>query len=185
MRIIAGRAKGRKLASPKGLDTRPLTGRAREALFSSLGSVVVDAKVLDLFAGSGSIGLEALSRGARSAVFVERNAAAVAVLEKNVEALGLGGEVVCGDVARLGQLIPGRAGFDLVFVDPPYATSAEEVTAILRAVSDVVVSGAQVIVHRRAGDRLAESIESLSATSQRRYGDSELWSYQATEEVRE
>ena len=88
MRIIAGRAKGRRLLSPPGRKTRPMMDRAKEGIFSTLGDAVIDTDVLDLYAGSGSLGLEALSRGARQAVFVESERGAAAVLERNIAAVG-------------------------------------------------------------------------------------------------
>jgi 16S rRNA (guanine966-N2)-methyltransferase len=97
MRIIAGEAKGRRLVAPRS-GTRPFTGRAKEAVFSSLHARVGGAAVLDLFAGSGSLGLEALSRGANSVVFVEQDRDAVTVIAANVDAVGLGGTIVRRDV---------------------------------------------------------------------------------------
>ena len=100
MRIVAGRWGGRRLTTPKGLATRPTADRVREALFSILGDRVQDARVLDLFAGSGALGLEALSRGARSATFVESAPAALAALRANLAALGADAEVVRSDAPR-------------------------------------------------------------------------------------
>ncbi len=100
MRIIAGSAKGRRLEAPRTSDTRPITDRAKESIFSSLGDRVVGARVLDLYAGSGAFGLEALSRGSASAEFVERGREAVGVLRRNVESTGLGGRIVADDVVR-------------------------------------------------------------------------------------
>ncbi len=108
LRIISGIAKGRRLSGPPGLTTRPFPDRVREAVFSSLGEVVVDAAVLDLFAGTGSLGLEALSRGASAATFVEHDRAALLVLRRNIEAVGLGGIVVAIDVNRFVGA-PGRS----------------------------------------------------------------------------
>ena len=130
MRIIAGAAKGRKIVGPKGSGTRPMTDRAWEALFSSLGLKVSGARVLDLYAGSGSLGLESLSRGAASAVFVERGREALDALRRNVARLGLGGEVRREDVE--GYLDRCRTRFDLVFVDPPYSLSLASVEEVLR-----------------------------------------------------
>jgi 16S rRNA (guanine966-N2)-methyltransferase len=121
MRIIAGTARGATIAAPRGLATRPMTGRVRGAVFNILGEAVVDAAVLDLFAGSGSLGLEALSRGAATAVFVERRPAAAKVLLRNVEALGFADRtrVLVADALRLpASRLKGQ--FDVVFVDPPY-----------------------------------------------------------------
>ncbi|MDH3194020.1 MAG: RsmD family RNA methyltransferase, partial [Acidimicrobiia bacterium] len=98
MRIIAGEAKGRRLKAPKDHGTRPMQDRIKEAVFSSLGSAVVGANVLDLYAGTGSMGLEALSRGASRAVFVERDRKALTVLRDNCAAVDLGGDVIAGDV---------------------------------------------------------------------------------------
>ncbi|MEX2578334.1 MAG: 16S rRNA (guanine(966)-N(2))-methyltransferase RsmD [Verrucomicrobiales bacterium] len=120
MRIIAGTAGSIPIEVPKSL-TRPTTDRVREAVFSSLSRRVAEAAVLDLFAGSGSLGLEALSRGARSAVFVDSSATACAAISKNLEKTGLsGGRVVKADAV---SFLSGRdlGSFDLVFADPPYA----------------------------------------------------------------
>jgi 16S rRNA (guanine966-N2)-methyltransferase len=122
MRIIAGTAGGIPIKVPQG-DTRPTTDRVREALFSMLGATVTGARVLDLFAGSGSLGLEALSRGAESALFVEQNRAAAQVLQANLEKTRLHRGLIrqtdafraVSDLARAGQQ------FDLIFADPPYA----------------------------------------------------------------
>ena len=175
MRIIAGVAKGRRLVGPPGLDTRPLTDRAKEALFSSLGPAVVDAAVLDLFAGSGSLGLEALSRGAGSVVFVERDWAALKSLEENCAAVGLGGEVRREDVHT--YLLAAGGPFDLVFVDPPYAMDPIELDGILSLVAGIVALRGQVVVHRRAGSDAPEPPEDLRLQGQRRYGDVELWRF--------
>ncbi len=122
MRVVAGLARGRQLAAPPGTDTRPTSDRAREAIFNALRSlgVIADARVADLFAGSGALGIEALSRGAASCVFVEREPAAVAVIEENLRRTGLtGGTVAKADVER--WLATRTASFDLVLADPPYA----------------------------------------------------------------
>jgi 16S rRNA (guanine966-N2)-methyltransferase len=165
MRIIVGAAKGRRLEVPRR-GTRPLTGRAREAIFSSLAAVVSDAGVLDLYAGSGSLGLEALSRGAASCRFVERDSAAVQVLRRNVSAVGLGGEVVIEDVSRFLRSAAGT--YDLVFVDPPYAD--EDVDTVLDLAARLMAPGSLLVVHRRAGDPEPEG-EFLIPVADRRYGD--------------
>ena len=117
MRVVAGEYRGRRLRAPAGTATRPTADRVREALFSMLGDVS-GLRVLDLFAGSGALGIEALSRGAGAAVFVERNRKAAAVVRKNLDSLGLRAPVVEGDaLAVIGQ---SQDPYDLVFVDPPY-----------------------------------------------------------------
>lgn len=128
MRIIAGKAGGIPIKVPKA-ETRPTTDRVRQALFSMLGEEVVGARVLDLFAGSGSLGLEALSRGAESALFVDHHTAVCKVLQENMAKAKLtGGKVQQSDVSRaLSSLARQGAQFDLVFADPPYAHSAGHV----------------------------------------------------------
>lgn len=128
MRIIAGKAGGIPIKVPKA-ETRPTTDRVRQALFSMLGEEVVGARVLDLFAGSGALGLEALSRGAESALFVDHHAAVCKVLQENMaKAKLIGGKVQQSDVSRaLSSLARQGAQFDLVFADPPYAHSAGHV----------------------------------------------------------
>ena len=125
MRVIAGSAKGRTLDAPHGGATRPATDRIRETLFAILDPVLADARVLDLFAGAGTLGIEALSRGAAHATFVERSAEALKTLRKNINATGFEGhaEVIAANV--LGFLEQRVAGpYDLVFCDPPFADVA-------------------------------------------------------------
>ena len=146
------------MKAPQGLVTRPMTDRVREALFSAIADVVPGADVLDLYAGTGSLGLEALSRGASTVVFVERNPAALRVLRENVEAVGLGGGVKAMEVGRfLARHVtlmeaPGPVRFDLVFVDPPYKEASASVEATMRTLEPVTRIGGTVIVHRRTGD---------------------------------
>jgi 16S rRNA (guanine(966)-N(2))-methyltransferase RsmD len=124
MRIIAGEHRGRRIDAPRGEKTRPMLDRVREALFSTVQDWIPNARALDLFAGSGSLGLEALSRGAEHARFVERAQPALAVLRQNVEALGLGSasKIVRGNaLSSEAWSEEGDPGFDLVFFDPPYA----------------------------------------------------------------
>ncbi len=183
MRIIGGRAKGRKLGTPQA-GTRPLTERVREALFSSLSALVPGAAVLDLFAGSGSIGLEALSRGAGGVIFVENDRNALAVLERNIEAVGLGGSIVAADATRLAHSqVEAHRPYDLVFVDPPYAMEDAAVQRVLAGIDGLMAPNGSVVVHRRRGDALPQRVGSLSLVWRRRYGDAELWRYEATEEV--
>jgi 16S rRNA (guanine966-N2)-methyltransferase len=136
-RVIAGEAGGRRLAVPAGRDTRPTSDRAREGLFATVTSIVgpLDgARVLDLYAGSGAVGLEALSRGAGHVLLVESGARAARVIRENIEAIGLpGAEVITDRVERVLARGPGPAGgrYDVVFADPPYALPDREVTAML------------------------------------------------------
>ena len=175
MRVIAGEAKGRRLKGPPGHGTRPMTDRVREALFSSLGPEVSGARVLDLFAGSGSLGLEALSRGAQSAEFVEMDRAVVAVLRSNVDAVGLGGTVTRNDVTRY---LAGPARLhDLVFVDPPYALPTQDLEDLLEAIVPWCAPGAVIVVHRRTGDPDPAHPTTLAVEDDRSYGGTHLIRY--------
>jgi 16S rRNA (guanine966-N2)-methyltransferase len=175
MRVIAGRLGGRRLKAPKGRSTtRPTSDRVREALFSMLGDLR-EAVVLDLFAGTGALGIEALSRGAARAVFVERDAAAVAVLRANLADLGLGEReagVRVGDA--LAALRTARARgetYDLVLIDPPYSRARElggELSALLPA---LLAPGARVVMEN---DRRAPAELALEIAVQRRYGDTTI-----------
>jgi len=125
LRVIGGSLRGRRLFAPDGAETRPTAARVREALFDILGERVRDARFLDLFAGTGAVGIEALSRGAASVVFVERAGSALQALRRNLEAVGAGkrAEVVASGADRaLGRLAGQGPAFDLAFADPPYAT---------------------------------------------------------------
>ena len=179
LRIISGLAGGRRLKAPQGLVTRPMTDRVREALFSAIADVVPGADVLDLYAGTGSLGLEALSRGASTAVFVERNPAALRVLRENVEAMGLGGHVKAMEVGRfLARHVTlmaatGPVRFDLVFVDPPYKETASSVEATMRMLEPVTRIGGTVIVHRRAGDEQPQA-PGFEREGTRTYGTARL-----------
>ena len=175
MRVIAGSAKGRRLSSPRGLATRPMTSRAREALFSSLGDAIVGARVLDLFAGSGALGIEALSRGAAAATFVERGRPALRSLHANLAATGFTGEVIAADVTAVISRLGGP--FDLVFLDPPFTMGPDAVAALLDDLVPVTAQAASVVLHRRAGEPPVPTPPQLAAHGDRRYGDSVLWRY--------
>jgi 16S rRNA (guanine966-N2)-methyltransferase len=139
LRVIAGAARGRRLVAPEGDHVRPTKDIAREALFSAFESrgAVEGAAVLDLFAGTGALGIEALSRGAVSATLVERDRAALEAIRTNLEVLpdGAGAVIVTRDVTRYLGGGPPAVPFDLVFVDPPYDTADDDVTAVLTALT--------------------------------------------------
>lgn len=167
MRIIAGSAKGRKIDAPKA-GTRPMTGRARESIFSILGRRVIDTRVLDLYAGSGSLGLEALSRGAADAIFVEKSRSAGTVVEGNIDRVGLGGALRRSDVRA--YLRSSQELFAVVFVDPPYADADAEVEAVLALIEPVLEDDGIVVLHRQARSEVLAP-EFLHTVDKRRYGD--------------
>lgn len=167
MRIIAGAAKGTTLKVPSD-GTRPMTGRAKESLFSVLIHDLPSARVLDLYAGSGGLGLEALSRGAASAVFVEQGRKALECLRSNVEAVGLGGDVVARSVESAHGTV--GDGFTLVFADPPYPMSDKDVEKALSSYEENLAEGAIVVLHRQARSQILVP-DFLTSRDKRRYGD--------------
>lgn len=178
MRIIAGEFRGRRLASPPGRDTRPMLDRVREALFSTLGQVVEDAAVLDLFSGTGSLGLEALSRGAASVAFVENDRRALATLRTNVEELGVGerASLEAGDA-----LDPARwpDACDLVLLDPPYRMLRDlrgrrRLLEAVRALHVRLEPGGALVLHAHPRDLRPADLAPLEAR-ERTYGRTTLW----------
>jgi 16S rRNA (guanine966-N2)-methyltransferase len=171
VRVIAGRFGGRRLAAPPGRATRPTSDRVREALFSILGPLE-GAAVLDLYAGSGALGLEALSRGATRAVFVERDTRAAAALRTNLEALGLGrdeAELRRNDVlAALKDARSRHENYSLVLVDPPYRHAAGLGESLSEALAPVLAPGAIVVTESDRRDPIGLS---QPLTDERRYGD--------------
>ena len=176
MRIIAGKAGGRKLKAPDTPDTRPATDRVREAIFSSIGPWVEDARVVDLYAGSGSFGLEALSRGAAGAVFVENGRKALIALRSNVASIGLGGEVVASTVQDYLKRADDR--FHLVFIDPPWPLSTVALEEDLVLVDRLVEADAEIVTSRRHGDRAPEVPETWRLAADKRYGDTRILRYE-------
>jgi 16S rRNA (guanine966-N2)-methyltransferase len=142
VRVIAGDFKGRRLHTARGTRTRPTADRVREALFSMLGDVS-GARVLDLYAGSGALGIEALSRGAESAVFVERDEPALAALWRNLEAVGADAEVRRKDV--LGFLARPEGTYDLVFCDPPYDDAPRVAAPLSEALPSLARQNARIV----------------------------------------
>jgi 16S rRNA (guanine966-N2)-methyltransferase len=196
MRVVAGAYGGRRLRAPRGRATRPTSDRVREALFSTLGERVVGAQVLDLYAGSGALGIEALSRGAAGVVFVERDRATAAVLRANLRDLGLvgpdattpaadvasGTRVIThvGDAAQfVGDLEEGAGPtFDLVLCDPPYKISSDELATLLvrLAGSRRLSSDATLVAERtRHGEALTFPEQELHVADARTYGDTVLY----------
>jgi 16S rRNA (guanine966-N2)-methyltransferase len=171
MRVISGRLGGRRLKAPGGRATRPTSDRVREALFAILGELE-GATVLDVFAGAGALGIEALSRGAVRAVFIERDPAAVRVLKHNLAALGI--EPAQAQVRRAEALRALRSArareetYDLVFIDPPYGQAREWGPKLSAVVPSLLRPGARIVVEsdRRAPLELEAELE-----RERRYGD--------------
>ncbi|MDP2711402.1 MAG: 16S rRNA (guanine(966)-N(2))-methyltransferase RsmD [Solirubrobacteraceae bacterium] len=169
MRVVAGLYGGRRLVTPAGRETRPTSDRVREALFSVLGPSVGGARVLDLFAGSGALGIEALSRGAGSAVFVDRSHRAIAALRANLAALAIDADVRPIEArAALRTASARREAYDLVFLDPPYRHAAELGRELSEGLTAVLAPGARVVTE---SDRRAAVALDLPIADERRYGD--------------
>lgn len=190
MRVIAGKYKGRKLEAPRGRDIRPTTDKTKEAMFSILAFDVPDARVLDLFSGTGALGIEALSRGASSCVFCEKSKTAVAQIEENLEHCGIevaraaltgsggrDGAFMCpGDVMRSLELLEGS--FDVILMDPPYGQGlCEKAIEIISERGLLSEEGIMVCEHRKE-DELPESLGDITRTKLRRYGISMLSVYE-------
>jgi pantetheine-phosphate adenylyltransferase len=173
VRIIAGKARGRRLSAPKGMDTRPTPDRVRESLFSILGGGLDGGAVLDLFAGTGALGLEALSRGATSAVFVEKARAALPVLEANRAAVGLGASEVLHLPAEraLERLAARGQRFDLVFLDPPYALGLLEPILEKLVALDLLLPQATIVCEHHGRDPAPVGPSSLERGETRGFGD--------------
>lgn len=185
MRIIAGIYRSRILKSLKGLALRPSSDRLRETLFNVLGPAIDGAHFIDVFAGTGAVGIEAFSRGAAEVVFIENHAPAATLIRRNLESLDIrfGATVIVSDALRgLEKLAakhrPGQPAYDFVFVDPPYA-AVEEYTQVLRFLGDApfLSPTARVIVEHRRTFELPESSGILRRTRALRQGDATLSFY--------
>ncbi len=190
MRIISGHARGRKLATPGQSESiRPTTDRAREALFSILYQSVAEAYVLDLYAGTGALGLEALSRGAKQVVFVDNHRPALQLLTRNctnciqsmTDADFNMPVIIKHDLSRniqlnLPQSIKDRP-FDLIFLDPPYGQGLAESTLHQIDTSSLISDSTRIIVEERSGAKLAQSFTRLLLSDQRKYGSTGFWFY--------
>lgn len=173
MRVIAGQYKGRRLKTPSWKGLRPTSDKLRETLFNILASRVEGARVLDAYAGTGAIGIEALSRGAAHVSFVERNRRAVALIEANLAICGLkrGYTIHCGDVVSVLGRMPEAAEFDLILLDPPY--EADAVTQALEAAASRL-AGRGLLVLERATRRERDVPATLTRIRDVTSGDSTL-----------
>jgi 16S rRNA (guanine966-N2)-methyltransferase len=177
MRIIAGRLRGRKLQTFKGSDVRPTADRVREALFNILGRELADATVLDLFAGTGALGIEALSRGAKETVFVDNSARSLVVLKKNLERCALGhcSRLIQWDISRnLACLKAYPETFDMVFLDPPYNRGLVSTALRHLEASGCLAPGAVLAAEHETGMAIEIESSRFACTDNRRYGRTAL-----------
>jgi 16S rRNA (guanine966-N2)-methyltransferase len=186
-RVIAGAAGGRRLTVPNGRDTRPTSDRAREGLFGtiiSLAGPLAGKRVIDLYAGSGAVGLEALSRGAGHVLLVESGRPAAAVIRANIEAIGLPGAVLAADrVERVIATAPDRR-YDVVFADPPYAVPDAEIRTLLVSLAEQgwLAPDALLVVERATRSGQLNWPAGYRPERSRRYGEATFWYGLAPEE---
>lgn len=181
MRVIAGTKKGVKLASVKGQGIRPTTDCTKELIFNTLRRLIKDSLVLDIYAGTGSLGIEALSRGATKAIFVENNKYALKILKKNLEKIGFmdRAEVLKVSAERaLSKLHDLELKFDLIFADPPYGIDLASKTLTRIEENNILRAGGWFVVEHRLKEHLLNSIGSLNLTSIKRQGDTAISFYQ-------
>jgi 16S rRNA (guanine(966)-N(2))-methyltransferase RsmD len=181
-RIVAGALGGRRITAPAGPHTRPTSDRVREALFSTLASLteLTGARFADLYAGSGAVGLEALSRGAAAVLLVEADPKAARIIRQNIALLGVGRDahVVTGKVATVLEAgPPDGQPYDIVFADPPYAVPDDELTAVLAALvsGGWLAADAVVAIERATRSGAPGWVPEVTAERSRRYGESTLW----------
>ena len=181
MRLTGGLDRGRRLIAPRGSQTRPTAAKVREAIFNILGPPP-EGNVLDLYAGTGALGLEALSRGAPAAVFVERDHAPLTALRRNIKELGFEGRatVIAADVrGGLRRVAASGQRFSWVFMDPPYVKETEGVLAELSG-SGLLHSCSVIVLEHDRRNRPPESVGNLHLTDRRAYGDTELSFYRCS-----
>jgi 16S rRNA (guanine966-N2)-methyltransferase len=172
VRVVAGAHRGRRIEAPRGSSTRPTSDRVREALFSILGPIVDEARVLDLFAGSGALGIEALSRGAAQVVFVESDERAAAVVQRNLDALGIDARVHRRDAfSWLESAAGGEEAFDLVFCDPPYSSASRTAGRLSELLPPLLGETSITVTESDKRDPL---LLDLPLVDERTYGDTRI-----------
>ncbi|MBQ9059801.1 MAG: 16S rRNA (guanine(966)-N(2))-methyltransferase RsmD [Firmicutes bacterium] len=170
MRVIAGIYKGRKLESPENYDIRPTTDKAKEACFSILNNDIPGARVLDLFAGTGALGIEALSRGAAECVFTDHSRQSIGLVKRNLAHCGAGSEarVIAGDFRKV---LPGLSGiFDVILMDPPYNKGLLDEALEIISEHGLLAEGGVIVCEHRKEEELPPQVGILTKEKERRYG---------------
>jgi len=172
LRVISGTLKGRRLVCPPGLTTRPTADRTKESIFNILSGRFQGKRVLDLFAGTGALGIEALSRGAAFAVFIDQGRASMDTIQRNIRALGLEAHcrTVRWNIRKNLNCLRSTQPFDLVFMDPPYAT--DSVTPVLTSLAacGALCPGGRIVIEHNDRERIVLPTNRLELTDQRRFG---------------
>lgn len=185
VRIIAGTAKGIRLKTPKGMNTRPTADRVKESVFGILGAGVVDAEVLDLFAGTGNLGLEALSRGAASATMVDKNIQSVKIMMENAILTDLPrAAIICREevMAVLRRLQAARKSFDLIFCDPPYNMGLGPKVLVLLDETDVLRKSGIFILEHSRHEKIPDGLKRIVAYRSEFYGETVVSFFMKQEE---
>ena len=183
MRIIAGEYKGRMLDFPKNVDVRPTQDRVREALFNVIAPQIQGKLVLDLFAGSGSLGIEAISRGAKKATFVENNLKCIHIIKKNIEKVAIESKtaILKMDVFKaLGTFDEKGDIFDIVFLDPPYYKELPKKALIMLSQYDILSPTNTIVIEHFKKDNIPENINNILIYNQKKYGDTVLSFFRKT-----
>ncbi|MBI1911036.1 MAG: 16S rRNA (guanine(966)-N(2))-methyltransferase RsmD [Deltaproteobacteria bacterium] len=183
MRVIGGKFKGRNLASFKGMSIRPTSDKVREAIFNILPREFPFKRVLDIFAGTGAMGIEALSRGAEDVIFVDSSPSSISVIKKNLEACGVGTQKVFKKdaVSAVRFFSQKQERFDLVFIDPPYDSSLVEET--MNAIDNSGILSPEGVLVAETSKRIAVKLEysNLELTDERKYGDTVVYFFSLKE----
>lgn len=180
MRVISGTAKGRRLFAPKSMAIRPTSDRVKESIFNIVGNVVDHANVLDIFAGTGALGIEALSRGAKEAYFIDSSNEAINLINKNLQATGLkdSATVIRSEAEKaLKRLAKEEVDFGLIFLDPPYRISVSFLNAILFMLASQLLSPDGLLVFEHDAKAQVIEVEGLKIESTRTYGDTAVTFY--------
>ncbi len=175
MRVITGKARGRNLLTLEGEDVRPTTDRTKEAMFSSIQFEIEGARVLDLFAGSGQLGIEALSRGAAGAVFIEKNKQALEIVKKNLQAVSLAKNAIVLNTDAETYLTTTREKFSFIFMDPPYARGILQ--RMLPFAENVCEENGAIICEHPYGEELPEKLDAMEIYRTYKYGKTAVTVY--------
>ena len=183
MKVIAGKLRGKKIKAPKGLATRPVLARVREALFNILGDMD-GLRFLDLYAGTGAVGLEALSRGAKTVTFVELGALQCRIIRENLASLEKDSVIIRSDVLRaLKRIKKKERSFDIVFADPPYEQGLSQKTIHMVCDNQILSESGIIAVTARSSEELPQKAGNCEIVLERRYGDTKLALYKYTKHI--
>ncbi len=180
LRVISGSARGHKLKTIKGIDTRPTSDKVKESIFNIIATEIIDSNVLDVFAGTGSLGIEALSRGAKKAVFIDKSMDSCDIIRENLAHTKLAdrAEIYSKDYkSGIERLYRNGYKFDLIFLDPPYNKNFIQNTLKLVTKNDIISDDGIIVVEHSHSDGLPESCGKLKAVDTRKYGDTMITIY--------